>query len=96
MDCFLDSFPSNRMGRCSVSLPFSSCRPQDSPARLVSVCQKLQCDYKEMRTKILAGVSLEQLEPLSVSSARLTSGSPYTPPQVCLCPTLNYIILYIS
>ncbi|CAL8266603.1 unnamed protein product [Lota lota] len=41
------------------------------------ICQKLQCDYKEMRTKILAGVSLEQLEPLSVNSTRLT----YIPPQ---------------
>ena len=69
-------------------MPFSSRRPKDPPAKLVNVCEKLQCDYKEMRTKILAGVTLEQLEPLFVSSARLTSGCPYGPPKVCFCPTL--------
>ncbi|CAL8371307.1 unnamed protein product [Arctogadus glacialis] len=56
--------------------------PKDPPAKLVNVCEKLQCDYKEMRTKILAGVTLEQLEPLFVSSARLTSGCPYGPPKL--------------
>ncbi|KAK0134066.1 RNA-binding protein 44 [Merluccius polli] len=56
--------------------------PPGPPVALVSACQKLQCDYKEMRNKILAGVSLEQLEPLSVSSPTQTTSSPYTPPQI--------------
>ncbi|CAL8322556.1 unnamed protein product [Merluccius merluccius] len=65
----------------SMTMTHAEYWPPGPPVALVSACQKLQCDYKEMRNKILAGVSLEQLEPLSVSSPTQTTSSPYTPPQ---------------
>lgn len=52
------------------------------PANIVSVLQQLEFDYNQMRHKILAGVSLEQLRPLSVDSEKITSGTRYTPAQV--------------
>ncbi|XP_061735429.1 uncharacterized protein LOC133538117 isoform X2 [Nerophis ophidion] len=40
------------------------------PASIVAALQKLDCDYNQMREKILAGVHLEHLKPLSAGCDR--------------------------
>ncbi|XP_061826924.1 RNA-binding protein 44 isoform X2 [Nerophis lumbriciformis] len=42
------------------------------PASIVAALQKLDCDYNQMREKILAGVHLERLKPLSAGCDRTT------------------------
>ncbi|XP_054642730.1 RNA-binding protein 44 isoform X3 [Dunckerocampus dactyliophorus] len=42
-------------------------------ANIVATLQKLECDYNQMRDKILAGVHLKHLKPLSVYCDRTTS-----------------------
>lgn len=61
-----------------------SCRPKNLPADILNVLQKLESDYTQMRDEILAGVPLEQLEPLSVDSEKTTTGASYIPAQVRL------------
>lgn len=60
------------------------CRPKSPPVNMASVLQKLDSDYHHMREKILAGVPLEKLPPLSVDSEKITTGARYTPAQVRL------------
>lgn len=62
----------------------SHCRPKDPPANIVTALQKLESDYNQMRDKILAGVPLEQLKPLSVDSEKIITGASYIPTQVRL------------
>eukprot|EP00064_Thunnus_orientalis_P002863 superscaffoldBa00000223_g2871 len=57
-------------------------RPKDPPANIVTVLQNLECDYNQMRDKILAGVPLEQLKPLSVDSEKIIKGASYIPAQI--------------
>ncbi|KAM3862261.1 RNA-binding protein 44 [Diretmus argenteus] len=57
-------------------------RPEGPPANIVSVLQRLDVDYNEMRDKILAGVALEQLKPLTVDSQQMTTETHYIPEQV--------------
>nr|XP_046259410.1 RNA-binding protein 44 isoform X2 [Scatophagus argus] len=52
------------------------------PANIVSVLQQLESDYSHMREKILAGVPLEQLKPLSVDLETITTGALYIPAQI--------------
>lgn len=62
-------------------------RLKDLPANIVGVLQKLESDYSESRDKILQGVPLEQLRPLSVDSEKITTAaSCYTPAKVRLRP----------
>ncbi|XP_071339294.1 RNA-binding protein 44 isoform X2 [Trachinotus anak] len=56
--------------------------PKDPTAEMLSVLQKLESDYNQMRDKILEGVPLKQLEPLSVDSEKITAGASYIPAQV--------------
>lgn len=49
---------------------------------MASVLQKLDSDFNQMRHKILAGVPLEQLKPLSVDCKEKSSGGGYIPSQV--------------
>ncbi|XP_026150763.1 RNA-binding protein 44 [Mastacembelus armatus] len=60
----------------------SQCWPKEPPARFLSILQKLESDYNQMRKKILEGVSLEQLKPLSVDSEKVTTATSYIPAQV--------------
>ncbi|XP_067372093.1 RNA-binding protein 44 [Channa argus] len=56
--------------------------PKDPPANFLNVLQKLKSDYIEMRGKILEGVPLEHLKPLSVDSEKITTAvSRYIPAQ---------------
>ncbi|KAI3355995.1 hypothetical protein L3Q82_017266 [Scortum barcoo] len=55
---------------------------KNPPANVESVLQKLESDYNQMRGKILAGVPLGQLQPLSVDSERITTGANYIPAQI--------------
>lgn len=66
-----------------VSFP-SHCRLKEPPANIVTVLQKVESDYKHMRDKILAGVPLEQLKPLSVDCEKIITGGSYIPTQVRL------------
>lgn len=52
--------------RCSSQVPLDY---------LMAVLQKLERDYKQMRDKILAGVPLAQLKPLSVHSEEILTGA---------------------
>ncbi|XP_074513703.1 RNA-binding protein 44 isoform X1 [Sebastes fasciatus] len=56
--------------------------PKNPPANIASVLQKLESDFNQMRDKILAGVPLEQLKPLSVDSEKITTGASYIPAQI--------------
>ncbi|XP_051260807.1 RNA-binding protein 44 isoform X2 [Dicentrarchus labrax] len=56
--------------------------PNNPPANIASVLQKLESDYNHMRDKILAGVPLEQLKPLSVDSEKIATGASYIPAQI--------------
>ncbi|KAK2905685.1 hypothetical protein Q8A73_009628 [Channa argus] len=57
--------------------------PKDPPANFLNVLQKLKSDYIEMRGKILEGVPLEHLKPLSVDSEKITTAvSRYIPAQI--------------
>ncbi|XP_044221151.1 RNA-binding protein 44 isoform X2 [Thunnus albacares] len=56
--------------------------PKDPPANIVTVLQNLECDYNQMRDKILAGFPLEQLKPLSVDSEKIIKGASYIPAQI--------------
>ncbi|XP_026232738.1 RNA-binding protein 44 isoform X2 [Anabas testudineus] len=56
--------------------------PKDPPSNVLSVLQKLKSDYNDLRDKILEGVPLEQLKPLSVDSAMITTAAPYIPAQI--------------
>ncbi|KAG7219722.1 hypothetical protein INR49_018885 [Caranx melampygus] len=57
-------------------------RPKEPPANIVRVLQKLESDYNQMRDKILAGVPLEHLKPLTVDSEQVPAGAGYTPAQI--------------
>lgn len=48
----------------------------------MAVLENLESDYKQMRDKILAGVPLEQLKPLSVDCEKIITGASYIPTQV--------------
>ncbi|TDH06531.1 hypothetical protein EPR50_G00114400 [Perca flavescens] len=52
------------------------------PVDIASVLQKLESDYNQMKDKILTGVPLEQLKPLSVDSEKITTGASYIPAQI--------------
>ncbi|XP_038577250.1 RNA-binding protein 44 isoform X1 [Micropterus salmoides] len=56
--------------------------PQTPPANFVNVLQKLESDYNQMKDKILAGVPLQQLKPLSVDSEKITIGASFIPAQI--------------
>ncbi|XP_022595875.1 RNA-binding protein 44 [Seriola dumerili] len=56
--------------------------PKDPPANVLSVLQKLESDCNQMRDKILEGVPLEQLKPLTVDSEKITAGTSYIPAQI--------------
>ncbi|XP_070771062.1 LOW QUALITY PROTEIN: RNA-binding protein 44 [Enoplosus armatus] len=56
--------------------------PKNPPANIVSVLQKLESDYNQMKDKILAGVPLQQLKPLFVESEKVTTGASYIPAQI--------------
>ncbi|KAM8857167.1 RNA-binding protein 44 [Synchiropus picturatus] len=56
----------------------SQCWPQDTPPKVVSVLQKLDCDYREMRDQVMAGVPLKDLKALSVD-AKMVTGTSYIP-----------------
>ncbi|XP_032371287.1 RNA-binding protein 44 isoform X2 [Etheostoma spectabile] len=56
--------------------------PNNPPVDVVSVLQKLETDYNQMKDKILTGVPLEQLKPLSVDSEKITTGASYSPAQI--------------
>ncbi|KAM7380184.1 hypothetical protein PAMP_003497 [Pampus punctatissimus] len=56
--------------------------PKDPPGNIVTVVKTLESDYNQMRDKILAGVPLEQLKPLSVDSEQIIKGTSYTPTQL--------------
>lgn len=60
------------------------CRPKNPPANIASVLQKLESDYNWMRDKILAGVPLKELKPLSVDCEKITTGAHYIPAEVRL------------
>ncbi|XP_029386146.1 RNA-binding protein 44 [Echeneis naucrates] len=57
-------------------------RPKDAPVNFLSILQKLESDYNHMRNQILEGVPLEQLQPLSVDSEKITAGASYVPAQI--------------
>nr|XP_029492349.1 RNA-binding protein 44 isoform X1 [Oncorhynchus nerka]XP_029492357.1 RNA-binding protein 44 isoform X1 [Oncorhynchus nerka] len=52
------------------------------PESLVTVLQLLEVDYREMRRRVLSGIPLDQLRPLSVDSQRITSGTSYVPQHI--------------
>ncbi|KAK2840253.1 hypothetical protein Q5P01_013993 [Channa striata] len=57
--------------------------PKEPPANILNVLQKLKSDFIEMRGKILEGVPLEKLKPLSVDSGKITRAvSSYIPAQI--------------
>ncbi|XP_068602707.1 RNA-binding protein 44 [Brachionichthys hirsutus] len=56
--------------------------PNEAPGQVLSVLQQLERDYNEMRAQILAGVPLEQLEPLSVGSDAPTPGGSHVPAEI--------------
>lgn len=60
-------------------IPCSSESPQ---ANTAGVLHKLESDYDQMREKILSGVRLKQLEPLSVDLPGRNSEGSYIPSQV--------------
>ncbi|XP_028993712.1 RNA-binding protein 44 isoform X3 [Betta splendens] len=55
--------------------------PVDPPADISAVLNKLESDYNELSGRILEGVPLEQLKPLSVNCGKITP-APYIPAQV--------------
>ncbi|KAG9348748.1 hypothetical protein JZ751_029065 [Albula glossodonta] len=57
-------------------------RTEALPSSVKSVLLELEDDYCEMRMKIVSGVPLDQLHPLSVNSERLMSGALYIPAQI--------------
>ncbi|XP_033473044.2 RNA-binding protein 44 isoform X1 [Epinephelus lanceolatus] len=48
---------------------------------IVSALQKLEADFNQMRERILSGVPLEQLNPLTVDFGKVTTAANYTPAQ---------------
>ncbi|XP_036966881.1 RNA-binding protein 44 isoform X4 [Acanthopagrus latus] len=56
--------------------------PKNPPANIGHVVQKLESDYNQMRDKILAGVPLKELKPLSVDCEKITTGSRYIPAEI--------------
>ncbi|XP_030284225.1 RNA-binding protein 44 isoform X5 [Sparus aurata] len=56
--------------------------PKNPPANIASVLQKLESDYNWMRDKILAGVPLKELKPLSVDCEKITTGAHYIPAEI--------------
>ncbi|KAK7154032.1 hypothetical protein R3I94_007409 [Phoxinus phoxinus] len=49
------------------------------PDSIAETLNTLQKDYHEMRRRILAGTSLDDLRPLSVDSEKITTGANYSP-----------------
>ncbi|XP_072253753.1 RNA-binding protein 44 [Leuresthes tenuis] len=54
----------------------------EHPANVIGILQKLDSDYDRMKRRLLTGVPLERLQPLSVDSEEVTTGARYTPAQV--------------
>ncbi|XP_018559878.1 RNA-binding protein 44 isoform X2 [Lates calcarifer] len=69
------------MNQCWSAVKIVS-RPKDPLANISSVVQKLESDYNQMRNKILAGVPMEQLKPLSVDSEKIIARESYIPAQI--------------
>ncbi|XP_005475271.1 RNA-binding protein 44 isoform X2 [Oreochromis niloticus] len=55
---------------------------KDPPSNIILALQKLELDYNEMKSKIQAGLPLQQLKPLSVDSGEILTGSSYIPAQM--------------
>ncbi|XP_023192287.1 RNA-binding protein 44 isoform X1 [Xiphophorus maculatus] len=55
---------------------------EDPPPNVVEILQKLETDYNLTKNQILAGVPLEQLNPLCVESEKITAGACYVPEQI--------------
>ncbi|XP_076730990.1 RNA-binding protein 44 isoform X2 [Maylandia zebra] len=55
---------------------------KNPPSNIISALQKLELDYNEMKSKIQAGLPLQQLKPLSVDSGEILTGSSYIPAQI--------------
>ncbi|XP_039675034.1 RNA-binding protein 44 isoform X2 [Perca fluviatilis] len=56
--------------------------PNNPPVDIASVLQNLESEYNQMKDKILTGVPLEQLKPLSVDSEKITTCASYIPAQI--------------
>ncbi|XP_030613400.1 RNA-binding protein 44 [Archocentrus centrarchus] len=63
---------------------------KDPPPNIISVLQKLELEYNEMKSKIQAGVPLQQLKPLSVDSGEIVTGGNYIPAQI-ICEVLGEV-----
>lgn len=57
----------------------SFCRTGTLPDVMLQTLKTLDDDYQEMKRKILAGIPLDNLDPLSVDTFRITSGTFYSP-----------------
>ncbi|XP_048835366.1 RNA-binding protein 44-like isoform X3 [Brienomyrus brachyistius] len=55
---------------------------REIPNSLMQVLQNLENDYQEMRRKVLSGVPLDQLRPLSVDCQRIASKGCYIPAEI--------------
>lgn len=55
---------------------------KNPPSNIIRALQKLELDYNEMKSKIQAGLPLQQLKPLSVDSGEILTGSSYIPAQI--------------
>ncbi|XP_023682670.2 RNA-binding protein 44 isoform X3 [Paramormyrops kingsleyae] len=55
---------------------------REIPESLMQVLQNLENDYQEMRRKVLSGVPVDQLRPLSVDCRRIASKGRYIPAEI--------------
>lgn len=61
----------------------SSCRTQALPDAMSQTLKSLEDNYLKMKMKILEGVPLDNLTPLSVDTERLITATCYRPSLVC-------------
>ncbi|KAL7881790.1 hypothetical protein AOLI_G00086380 [Acnodon oligacanthus] len=73
--------------RCFYTSPLGQTalqRTEALPGMMLQTLKILEDDYLKMKRKILGGIHLDELEPLSVDTCRITTGTRYSPTLACL------------
>lgn len=68
-------------------------RKREIPESLMQVLQNLENDYQEMRRKVLSGVPLDHLRPMSVDCWRIATKGRYIPAEVSGSSRLRNLLL---
>ncbi|XP_017547920.2 RNA-binding protein 44 isoform X1 [Pygocentrus nattereri] len=73
--------------RCFYTSPLGETalhRTEALPGGMLQTLKTLEDDYLKMKRMILGGIHLDDLEPLSVDTCRITTGARYSPTLACL------------